>query len=67
MSLSCHLVADPGRDDATLLTDAYRTLGAAFGIDHATLQVESADFAHESPRSVCGSCDDAAVAAGGRR
>jgi len=62
MSLSCHLVAQAGRADAALLTDAYRTLGAEFGIDHATLQVESEDFAHASPRSVCGGCDDPVVA-----
>jgi cobalt-zinc-cadmium efflux system protein len=54
IALSCHLVvSDPGVSTA-LLNEAYAVLGARFGIDHATIQVEPEAFADETPRSICG-------------
>ena len=53
VALSCHLVvADAGSTQA-LLCEAYTVLGARFGIDHATLQVEPETFADETPLSIC--------------
>ena len=36
-----------------LLSEAYSVLGARFGIDHATIQVEPEAFADETPISIC--------------
>jgi cobalt-zinc-cadmium efflux system protein len=47
-ALSAHLVIHPdsmGRNDA-ILTTVKGTLRRSFGIDHTTLQIESADYAH---------------------
>jgi cobalt-zinc-cadmium efflux system protein len=58
VALSCHIVvADEGRA-TPVLSEVYTVLGASFGIDHATVQIESAAFAGETPRSVCaaGAC-----------
>jgi len=58
VALSCHLVVpDEGRASA-LLGEAYQLLGARFGIDHATIQVEPQAFAGQTPQSICrGGCD----------
>lgn len=53
ISLSCHLVVKE-QAGTELLSEAYRVLGARFGIAHATVQIEPESFAGESPRSVCG-------------
>lgn len=42
-ALSAHLVARAGADTNAILERAQGTLGAEFGIDHATVQVESDD------------------------
>jgi cobalt-zinc-cadmium efflux system protein len=52
IALSCHLVVPRDGRCTPLLTDAYGMLGARFGIDHATIQVEPEDFAGQTPRSV---------------
>lgn len=64
ISLSCHLVAVESEDDAPLLTRAYSLLGSEFGIDHATIQVESPDFAAQTPRSCAGGCAPGAAELG---
>ena len=57
LCLSCHLVVARAGEATALLSEAYRLLGSRFGIDHATLQIEPADFAGQTPRSVCaGAC-----------
>lgn len=43
-ALSAHVVTEPGADTDTVLARAQRTLGQEFGIDHATIQVESDVF-----------------------
>jgi cobalt-zinc-cadmium efflux system protein len=53
LALSCHLVVSDTRPASALLSEAYAVLGARFGIDHATLQVEPEAFADETPRSIC--------------
>jgi cobalt-zinc-cadmium efflux system protein len=57
VSLSCHLVAQQQGGETSLLTQAYTVLGSEFGIDHATIQVESPDFAGQTPRSCAGGCE----------
>ena len=57
VALSCHVVVGDERRGPTLLAEIYQVLGARFGIDHATIQVEPESFAGETPRSVCGACD----------
>ncbi len=65
--LSCHLVAREGSDPSAMLEAAYRLLGSRFGIDHATLQIEPAQFAGATPRSIsAASCDDPGRAVGVR-
>jgi cobalt-zinc-cadmium efflux system protein len=54
IALSCHLVVPRDGGCTPLLVDVYGMLGARFGIDHATVQVEPEDFAGQTPRSVCG-------------
>jgi cobalt-zinc-cadmium efflux system protein len=54
VALSCHLVVPRDGGCTPLLVDVYGMLGARFGIDHATVQVEPEDFAGQTPRSVCG-------------
>jgi len=54
IALSCHLVVSDALVSTALLSEAYAVLGARFGIDHATIQVEPEAFAHETPRSICG-------------
>jgi cobalt-zinc-cadmium efflux system protein len=57
IALSCHLVVTDDDRAPSLISDAYAVLGARFGIDHATLQVEPEAFANETPRSICrGGC-----------
>jgi cobalt-zinc-cadmium efflux system protein len=57
VALSCHLVVADAGVSTALLSEAYQVLGARFGIDHATIQVEPEAFADETPRSIChGSC-----------
>lgn len=57
IALSCHLVVSDARSATALLSEAYTVLGARFGIDHATIQVEPESFADETPRSICsGGC-----------
>jgi cobalt-zinc-cadmium efflux system protein len=53
IALSCHLVVGDARSATALLSEAYALLGARFGIDHATLQVEPESFADETPLSIC--------------
>ncbi len=53
VALSCHLVVSDARAASALLSEAYAILGARFGIDHATLQLEPEAFADETPRSIC--------------
>jgi cobalt-zinc-cadmium efflux system protein len=53
LCLSCHLVVADAEARPQLLSDAYRELGSRFGIDHATVQIESESFAQQTPRSVC--------------
>jgi cobalt-zinc-cadmium efflux system protein len=57
VALSCHVVVGDERRGPALLADIYQVLGARFGIDHATIQVEPESFAGQTPRSVCGACD----------
>jgi cobalt-zinc-cadmium efflux system protein len=58
VALSCHLVVPDERSASSLLGEAYQLLGARFGIDHATIQVEPEAFAGETPQSICrGACD----------
>jgi cobalt-zinc-cadmium efflux system protein len=54
LALSCHLVVRDASASTALLSEAYAVLGARFGIDHATIQVEPESFAEETPRSICG-------------
>jgi cobalt-zinc-cadmium efflux system protein len=54
IALSCHLVVPRDGRSTPLLSEVYSMLGARFGIDHATIQVEPEDFADQTPRSVCG-------------
>jgi cobalt-zinc-cadmium efflux system protein len=58
VALSCHLVVPDARNASSLLHETYQLLWRRFGIDHATIQVESEDFADETPQSICrGACD----------
>jgi len=54
IALSCHLVVADEGSATSLLSEAYAVLGARFGIEHATLQVEPETFADETPLSICG-------------
>jgi cobalt-zinc-cadmium efflux system protein len=56
VSLSSHVVAKEEADPATLLHRIYELLGARFGIDHATIQIEPPDFASRSPRDLGNGC-----------
>jgi cobalt-zinc-cadmium efflux system protein len=53
IALSCHLVVADASSTQALLSEAYAVLGARFGIDHATIQVEPEAFADETPLSIC--------------
>ena len=53
IALSCHLVVVDASAPTALLSEAYSVLGARFGIDHATIQVEPEAFADETPISIC--------------
>ena len=64
ISLSCHVVARADPASRALLQDVYTLLGSRFGIDHATIQIESTSFAGESPRSVCGGCEEGGARSG---
>jgi cobalt-zinc-cadmium efflux system protein len=58
IALSCHLVVPNEGRASVLLGEAYQLLGARFGIDHATIQVEPETFAGQTPQSICrGGCD----------
>lgn len=43
-ALSAHVVTEPGIDTDEILARAQRTLGREFGIDHATIQIETDTF-----------------------
>jgi cobalt-zinc-cadmium efflux system protein len=53
VALSCHVVVADASSPQVLLSEAYAVLGARFGIDHATIQVEPEAFADETPLSIC--------------
>ena len=53
IALSCHLVVTDARASTAVLSEAYAVLGARFGIEHATLQLEPEAFADETPLSIC--------------
>jgi cobalt-zinc-cadmium efflux system protein len=53
VALSCHVVVADAASTQALLSEAYSVLGARFGIDHATIQVEPEAFADETPLSIC--------------
>lgn len=52
VALSCHLVVPRDGRCTPLLQRVYRLLGSDYGITHATIQVEPADFAHETPHTI---------------
>ncbi len=52
VALSCHLVVPEDGGCTPLLQRVYRLLGSEYGITHATVQVEPADFAHETPHTL---------------
>ncbi|WP_266074766.1 cation diffusion facilitator family transporter [Haladaptatus caseinilyticus] len=45
-TLSAHVVVDDGVDSDSVLRRCQRELGDQFGIDHATIQVESESYSH---------------------
>lgn len=45
-ALTCHLIVDDGTDEQQVLQQAIQLLESRFGIDHSTIQIETASLRH---------------------